>query len=280
MRYAARTDANQAEIVAAMRAACLACGSPVKRAGKIYCSRNCFHTSQIGALNGNWSNAGEKRCMLCGVHYHSYKKERQFCSQRCYHLTRPAVPTRCPSPPRIKKPTYCPKPPRPTRTITQDCRQCKEQFTSPMSSSRIYCSYACHLASGGAWRAGMAAAKATMKYGAKKDANHHEVASALEAIGVSVIDTSGLGGGFPDFILGFRGDTLLMELKNPKTSYGRRGLNPNQLKWKASWTGGPYAVVDGVEAAIRAVTVLGSSGGAVATVTDVDGALRAIWVMS
>ena len=111
-----------------------------------------------------------------------------------------------------------------------------------------------------------------MKYGAKKDANHNDVVDALKAIGVSVIDTSHVGCGFPDVILGFAGKTMLMEIKNPKTSYGKRGLNKNQAKWKELWTGGPYAVVDSVDAAIRAVRLLGE-GGTVATIRDVQGAL-------
>lgn len=109
------------------------------------------------------------------------------------------------------------------------------------------------------------------KYGAKKDANHGEIVAALKAHGVSVIDTSGLGGGFPDLICGFSGLTLLVEIKNPKTSYGRRGLNSNQAKWKQEWTGGPYSVVSSVESAIRAVDALKS--GPVATIRDVEGAL-------
>jgi hypothetical protein len=126
-----------------------------------------------------------------------------------------------------------------------------------MSNTQKFCGYQCHLASGGARRAGLAAGEAIMsKYGAKKDANHGEIVAALKAHGVSVIDTSGMGGGFPDLICGFAGVTLLMEIKNPKTSYGRRGLNGNQVKWKQEWTGGPYSVVSCVDSAIRAVDAL------------------------
>jgi hypothetical protein len=46
-----------------------------------------------------------------------------------------------------------------------------------------------------------------------------------------------------------------MEIKNPKTAYGRKGLNKNQLKWKEQWTGGTYCVVDGPEAALRMIGV-------------------------
>lgn len=116
-----------------------------------------------------------------------------------------------------------------------------------------------------------------MRRAPKKDANHAVIVAALEAHGVSVIDTSAMGGGFPDLICGFSGVTMLMEIKNPKTAYGRKGLNENQVRWKAEWTGGPYSVVDGVEAAIRAVNSLGTC--TVATITDADGALTLLGAM-
>ena len=99
-----------------------------------------------------------------------------------------------------------------------------------------------------------------MKYGARKDANHSIVVQALEAAGVSVIDTSSMGGGFPDLIAGFGGVTVLIEIKNPKTGYGRKGLNKNQLKWKEQWTGGAYAVIDSVEGALRLVNTMRAVG--------------------
>jgi endogenous inhibitor of DNA gyrase (YacG/DUF329 family) len=144
---------------------------------------------------------------------------------------------------------------RENRKAKTNCRYCGKFFTFSKSSKRIYCSYKCHLDSGGAWRAGMAAIGARMRYGAKKDANHNDIVDALQKVGAYVIDMSHVGGGFPDLIVGFQSKTILMEIKNPKTAYGRRGLNKNQLKWKEQWLGGTYCVVDGVEAAIRAIQV-------------------------
>ena len=145
----------------------------------------------------------------------------------------------------------------PDKHITTNCLHCKKefQFFKSIKEPRQYCSYKCHLDSGGAWRAGIASSKATMKYGAKKDANHHEVVDALKKAGAYVIDMSHVGGGFPDLITGFQGKTLLMEIKNPKTSYGKKGLNKNQLKWKEQWTGGPYCIVDSPQAALEMIGV-------------------------
>ena len=94
------------------------------------------------------------------------------------------------------------------------------------------------------------------KFIARKDANHHEIVDALTKAGAYVLDMSHVGGGFPDLIIGFQQKTILMEIKNPKTSYGRKGLNKNQLKWKEQWIGGSYCVVDSVESSLRAIALL------------------------
>ena len=95
-----------------------------------------------------------------------------------------------------------------------------------------------------------------MKYGVKKDANHNEVVDALKKAGAYVLDMSHVGRGFPDLIVGFQSETILMEIKNSKTSYGKKGLNKNQIKWKENWLGGVYCVVDSPEAALRMIGVL------------------------
>lgn len=144
----------------------------------------------------------------------------------------------------------------PLKHETKPCLFCKKEFTCYKSAKKIYCSYQCHLNNNGAWTAGIAASKATMKYGAKKDANHSDVVDALKKAGASVIDMSHVGRGFPDLIVGANSKTLLVEIKNPKTSYGRKGLNKNQTKWKELWVGGEYCIVDGPEAALRMIGVI------------------------
>jgi len=144
----------------------------------------------------------------------------------------------------------------PNKKETKNCLQCKKQFGHYKSRQKSYCSYECHLDSGGAWRAGIAATGAIMKYGVKKDANHNEVVDALQKAGAYVLDMSHVGRGFPDLIVGFQSKTILMEIKNPKTSYGKKGLNKNQIKWKDQWTGGIYCVVDSPDAALRMIGVL------------------------
>lgn len=123
------------------------------------------------------------------------------------------------------------------------CEQCSSPFRAYTSSRRRFCSYQCHLDSGGALRAGLAASRATMKYGPKKDANHNELVAAMESLGLCVYDVSGLGRGLPDCLVWVRGEWQLVEIKNPKTGYGRRGLNSIQKRWIGQWRGGPVFIV-------------------------------------
>lgn len=125
---------------------------------------------------------------------------------------------------------------------TYQCLQCGKSFQSSPSYKRKYCSYRCFLDSGGPIRAGLASKVMVRKYGAKKDANHADIVKALEDGGVSVLDISGLGGGLPDLIVCRRGITLLVEIKNPQTSYGRKGANKLQKAWANGWPAPVYII--------------------------------------
>lgn len=114
----------------------------------------------------------------------------------------------------------------------------------------MYCSYKCHLDSGGAFRAGIAASKAIMKYGAKKDANHNQIFTELRKH-CAVYDFSAMGHGLPDGIAWIKESWHLFDVKNPKTGYGRRGLNPVQIKWVNQWKGGPVYLIYTEEEAVQ-----------------------------
>lgn len=58
-----------------------------------------------------------------------------------------------------------------------------------------------------------------------------------------------------DAIVGIAGRTILMEFKTPGTQYGKKP-NDNQATFMRDWRGGPVALVDGPEAALRALGVL------------------------
>lgn len=57
-------------------------------------------------------------------------------------------------------------------------------------------------------------------------------------------------------LVGFQGKTLLMEVKDGQKPPSARRLTEDQLKWHGAWRGGPLAVVDGVDAALRALGVI------------------------
>ena len=88
---------------------------------------------------------------------------------------------------------------------------------------------------------------------AKSDANQSAVVAALRAVGCSVSSLHRVGDGVPDLLVGFRGVTLLLEVKDGTKRPSARRLTPDQREWHASWRGGTVAVVDGVEAALRVV---------------------------
>ena len=81
-----------------------------------------------------------------------------------------------------------------------------------------------------------------MKYGPKKDANHNEIFDELRKH-CAVYDLSTTGRGMPDGLAWIEGAWHLFDVKNPKTGYGKRGLNPIQKKWIQQWQGGPVYLI-------------------------------------
>jgi hypothetical protein len=249
-----------------------------------------------GEKNPNFKNAGWKKCVCCNVDFHNYSKTRKYCSLKCYvkHqkdriASQAKEASLLPRKPKQKlgyklicnfckidfrnltKRKYCNEHRDEAKKAQSksykrisisgkkeilNCLYCKKEFEHYKSNPKIYCSYQCHLDNGGAQKAGLASLEKTLIYGRRKDANHNDVVDALTKAGAYVLDMSHVGSGFPDLIIGYKKETLLVEIKNPKTSYGRKGLNKNQLKWRESWTGGAYCVVDSPEAALRMIGVI------------------------
>ena len=93
---------------------------------------------------------------------------------------------------------------------------------------------------------------------AKVDANHVSVVKALRKAGATVQSLAGVGKGVPDLLVGIRGRTALMEVKDGAKVTSARQLTPDQLVWHGAWQGGTLAVVDGPEAALRVLAVMQS----------------------
>jgi len=75
------------------------------------------------------------------------------------------------------------------------------------------------------------------RYAAKVDANQQDIVNALRKAGASVQFLHGVGGGCPDILVGFRGQNLLMEIKDGAKSPSRQKLTEWQEKWGVSWNG-------------------------------------------
>ena len=95
-----------------------------------------------------------------------------------------------------------------------------------------------------------------MRRAAKIDSNQTAVVSALRAAGATVQSLAAVGFGVPDLLIGFRGQTLLVEVKDGAKAPSARRLTPDQLDWHGKWQGGSLAVVDGPEAALRVLGVV------------------------
>lgn len=232
-----------------------------------FCSVTCYAANKknfiTGKLNPNYRGGCEKTCLSCKSTFKSYVKSRKFCSTKCYWDTKGKDKTQVAPKQKqtanYKTCVYCSSNFKCAKSIkkitcsqkcsvlfrenkvkvnTSCCLRCGQSFISYPSSQRKYCSYKCHLDNGGAFKAGLAAAKATMKYGPKRDANHAELFSILRKY-CAVYDVSTSGMGIPDGLAWINGAWHLFDIKNPKTGYGKRGLNAIQKKWLSQAQGGP-----------------------------------------
>lgn len=104
------------------------------------------------------------------------------------------------------------------------CAVCEAPTRSYNKDSK-YCSRSCYLE---------AARSEPMRRKARKDNNHHEIVDAFKKLGCLVLDMSHAGGGWPDLVVNDRMVLRLVEIKNPETYYGRKGLNALQQKFNAS----------------------------------------------
>lgn len=126
------------------------------------------------------------------------------------------------------------------------CEQCGEPFEA-YHKGRKFCSRTCF----GIQRQIDGISK-MRSFSARVDKNQGEIVDALRSVGASVFDLSRFGRGMPDLIVGFRGKNFLIEVKNPQTSYGRKGLNLIQTRWVDKWNGDVHIAYT-IEDALRAI---------------------------
>ena len=84
------------------------------------------------------------------------------------------------------------------------------------------------------------------------DDNQESIVKALRAIGATVRVVT-QGGGLPDLLVGFRGVTVLMEVKDGKKPPSARKLTEAEQKFFDEWRGGLLVVVESIDDAIAAL---------------------------
>lgn len=87
---------------------------------------------------------------------------------------------------------------------------------------------------------------------AKVDDNQPEIVAALRKIGATVTSTAGIGKGFPDLAVGYRGVNYFFEVKDGNKPPSARRLTPDELAWHELWRGSVH-VVESVEQALNVV---------------------------
>ena len=92
-----------------------------------------------------------------------------------------------------------------------------------------------------------------MRRAARTDANQTQVIIALRAAGATVQSLSAVGDGVPDLLVGFRGQTYLMEVKDGQKVPSKRLLTDDQINWHEQWRGGTLAVIEHPDAALRLI---------------------------
>lgn len=94
-----------------------------------------------------------------------------------------------------------------------------------------------------------------MRRAARVDDNQGQIVEALRRVGCSVWSLAGVGKGFPDLAVGFRGRNLFLEVKDGSKPPCKRQLTPDEEAFHASWRG-HVAVVESVEDALKIVGVM------------------------
>jgi hypothetical protein len=84
------------------------------------------------------------------------------------------------------------------------------------------------------------------------DANHTPVVNALRSVGAWVYDAAGVGEGFPDLLVWFRGAYHLLEVKDGSKKPSARRLRKTQVNFQQACPG-PVHVVNSPEEALKAI---------------------------
>ena len=90
--------------------------------------------------------------------------------------------------------------------------------------------------------------------GARVDNNQKEIVQGLRRVGATVLHTHQLKNAF-DILVGYRGVNYIMEIKDGSKPPSQRKLTEGEMKFKESWRGGEYHVVNSLDEALDVIYV-------------------------
>ncbi|TPG66198.1 hypothetical protein EAH73_11985 [Hymenobacter nivis] len=92
-----------------------------------------------------------------------------------------------------------------------------------------------------------------MRTASRVDGNQPRIVSALRQIGASVLHVHQLKNCF-DLLVGYRGRTFIIEVKDPAQPPSARQLTPGEEEFRRTWRGSPYHIVETVDQALAIIT--------------------------
>jgi Holliday junction resolvase len=92
-----------------------------------------------------------------------------------------------------------------------------------------------------------------MRKAGRTDANQQQIVATLRALGASVAITSGAGNGLPDLLVGWRGETYMLEVKDGNKPPSKKRLTAAEQHFVTHWQGRPVAIVETGADALRAI---------------------------
>ena len=89
-----------------------------------------------------------------------------------------------------------------------------------------------------------------MRYANRIDANQNKIVDAMRKAG-AVVRIISQGDGIPDLLVGYKGYTILMEVKDGDKVPSARKLTEAEQKFFDDWRGGMLVVINSVEEALE-----------------------------
>jgi Holliday junction resolvase len=95
-----------------------------------------------------------------------------------------------------------------------------------------------------------------MRYANRIDANQNKIVDALRKAG-AVVRIISQGDGIPDLLVGYKGFTILMEVKDGDKVPSARKLTEAEQKFFDDWRGGMLVIVNSVDEALETLNRCG-----------------------